>query len=212
MQAEPRRHGHVLDRHHQRLALDEGERDVQVAGQPVLVGAVQVAPRRARDMSLLRRRSRSARMRSASSRHSSCAMLGTPCRSRRCPARSACPSACRARGRRRPSAPTRRTRGLLRRTYSAPTPLGPYILCAVMLARSTFIVSTSNGDLADALHRVGVEAARRVSRVILPISAIGWTRADLVVGEHDADQDRLVGDRRASRRRDRRGRPWPTAR
>ena len=33
----------------------------------------------------------------------------------------------------------------MRRTYSAPTPFGPYILCAESEARSTFVASTSNG-------------------------------------------------------------------
>ena len=39
-----------------------------------------------------------------------------------------------------------RTRGL-RRTYSAPTPLGPYILCPLMDMRSTPHASTSTGIL-----------------------------------------------------------------
>ena len=44
-----RRHRHVLDRHHQRLALDVGEGDVEVPGEPVLEAAVhgeEVEPRR----------------------------------------------------------------------------------------------------------------------------------------------------------------------
>ena len=67
-----------------------------------------------------------------------------------------------------------RTRGFWRRTYSAPTPLGPYILCAVMLARSTFMASTSKSTLAMP-WTASVWNSTPFSRVILPISASGCT-------------------------------------
>ena len=51
------------------------------------------------------------------------------------------------------------TRGLRRRTYSAPTPFGPYSLCAVSDARSTPTRHVER-HLADRLHRVACEAAR----------------------------------------------------
>ena len=52
---------------------------------------------------------------------------------------------------------TSSTRGLRRRTYSAPTPFGPYILCALIDTRSTFSSLHVERNLADRLHRVGVE-------------------------------------------------------
>ena len=92
-----------------------------------------------------------------------------------------------------------RTRGL-RRTYSAPTPFGPYILCADSDARSTFAALTSNGTLPDALNGVDVE-----DRALLlhdgPDLVDRVDRADLVVGEHDRHDRRLVGHRRPHRLR-----------
>ena len=92
-----------------------------------------------------------------------------------------------------------RTRGL-RRTYSAPTPFGPYILCADSDTRSARTALTSNGTLPDALHGVDVEerAALLDDRADL-VERVD--DADLVVGEHDRHDHRLVGHRRATRLR-----------
>ena len=65
VQAEPPSHRHVLDRHHQGLALDVGEGHVQVAGQPVLERAVEDTMSSSA-MSFARSRSRSASMRADS--------------------------------------------------------------------------------------------------------------------------------------------------
>ena len=64
------------------------------------------------------------------------------------------------------------TRGL-RRTYSAPTPLGPYSLCPEMLIRSMFISSTSSGILPAACAASVWKKILR-ARQNAPISAIGW--------------------------------------
>ena len=63
----------------------------------------------------------------------------------------------------------------MRRTYSAPTPFGPYILCADSDARSTLAFVDVERHLADALHRVDVEQRRPSPCTTLPISSIGLT-------------------------------------
>ena len=91
-------------------------------------------------------------------------------------------------------AASRRTRGL-RRTYSAPTPLGPYILCADIAHQVDARALTSKGILPSALHRVAVEEH---ARSLAHRADLGdrLDHADLVVGGHDRDEDRLVGDGR----------------
>ncbi len=65
-----------------------------------------------------------------------------------------------------------RTRGL-RRTYSAPMPLGPYILCAVMVSRSTLSFARSMSTLPAACT-ASQWKMMPLARQISPISAIGW--------------------------------------
>ena len=64
------------------------------------------------------------------------------------------------------------TRGFLR-TYSAPMPLGPYILCAVIVSRSTFSVARSIGSLPAACT-ASQWNTMFFARHSSPISAIGW--------------------------------------
>ena len=64
------------------------------------------------------------------------------------------------------------TRGLLRRTYSAPTPFGPYILCALIDIRSMLSLITFTGTLPTACVASVWNSTPR-SFAILPISAIG---------------------------------------
>ena len=87
---------------------------------------------------------------------------------------------------------SRRTRGSRRRTYRAPTPLGPYILCADRLSRSMPIASTSSGTLPAACT---ASVWNRTPRSLhsRPIARDRLQRADLVVGRHDADQNGLLG-------------------
>ncbi len=66
-----------------------------------------------------------------------------------------------------------RTRGLRRRTYSAPTPFGPYILCALIEAMSTLSSLTLNGTFPTACT-ASVWNSTPFSFAIAPISAIGW--------------------------------------
>ena len=66
----------------------------------------------------------------------------------------------------------RRTRGLFERTYSAPMPFGPYILCADMDSRSMCIASTSTGSFPTPCV-ASVWKRTPFSRAILPISPIG---------------------------------------
>ena len=77
----------------------------------------------------------------------------------------------------------RRTRGLRRRTYSAPTPFGPCILCAVSDIRSIGSVLHVNRHLADALGRIGMKqnAALPAER---PDLGDGLKRPDLIVAHH----------------------------
>ncbi len=56
---------------------------------------------------------------------------------------------------------------------SAPTPLGPYSLCALMDMRSTFISSTLTGTLPTACAASVWKNTLR-ARHIAPISSIGW--------------------------------------
>ena len=92
-----------------------------------------------------------------------------------------------------------RTRGL-RRTYSAPTPFGPVHLVRRQRRQVDARRVDVERDLADALDRVDVEERALLldDRADLLDRVDG---ADLVVGEHDRDQDRLVGHRRSHRRR-----------
>ena len=138
-------------------------------------------------------------------RHLARAQLRRARQTRRCPARSACPTASRARGRRRRSPRRSRRVRASRRTYSAPTPFGPYSLCAVNDARSTSSASTSNGTLPDRLRRIGVEPrALRVRQRRRFLERL--QHADLVVRRHHADERRPLGDRALAARRDRPGR------
>src|SRR5450432_2908508 len=66
-----------------------------------------------------------------------------------------------------------RTRGL-RRTYSAPTPLGPYILCADSDTRSARDALTSNGILPTPCTASMWKSAPR-SLTTAPISSTGFT-------------------------------------
>ena len=72
-------------------------------------------------------------------------------------------------------------------------PFGPYILWADRLSRSTCQVVHIDGDLADRLRRVGVQAARRA-----PCRA-GRSRPSVAAcrsrcsRSHDADEDGLLG-------------------
>ena len=88
-----------------------------------------------------------------------------------------------------------RTRGL-RRTHSAPTPFGPYILCAVTDARSTFAVSTSNGILpTPCTASVWNSVFGFLALIAAPIASIGWTTPISLFASMIADDDRLVGHR-----------------
>ncbi len=64
------------------------------------------------------------------------------------------------------------TRGFRRRTYRAPTPFGPYILCALIEARSTFSSFTLNGTFPTA-WTASVWNSTPFAFAIAPISAIG---------------------------------------
>ena len=107
------------------------------------------------------------------------------------------------------SVPARRLRSCLppvivdsrrvpRRIHSAPTPFGPYSLCPERLSRSTSSAVDVDGHLADGLHRIGVhdDAAGVRQR---GAGGDGLQRADLVVGVHQAEQRRVVGEGRGDR-------------
>ena len=83
-----------------------------------------------------------------------------------------------------------------RRTYSAPTPFGPYILCALIDARSTLSSLTLNGTLPTACT-ASVWNRTPFSFAIAPISAIGWMTPISLLAAMMRDEDRLVGDRGA---------------
>ena len=83
------------------------------------------------------------------------------------------------------------TRGFLRRTYSAPTPFGPYILCAGDRHEVDVLLDHVDGDFADGLGRVGVEDYAALVTELADFGD-GLDDADFVVGEHDRDQDGLV--------------------
>ena len=90
-----------------------------------------------------------------------------------------------------------RTRGL-RRTYSAPTPLGPYILCADSDARSTLAALTSNGTLPTPCTASMWNRAP-FSFTTAPISSIGFTVPISLLASMIDTTDRLVGHRRPHR-------------
>ena len=185
VQAEPLRHGHVLDAHHQPLALDVGEADVQRCPGSRSVGWPLRYDSGSWSMMPLRSRSRSAegllalvghlaagRARTALPKPT---ISGTGSVPERMPRSWPPPSIC----------GSSRTRGSFLRTYSAPMPFGPYILWAVRLSRSMPIVLDVDRHLADRLHRVGVEQ----DALLLAQLADGLDRlerADLVVRGHDA--------------------------
>ncbi len=69
---------------------------------------------------------------------------------------------------------SRRTRGL-RRTHSAPMPLGPYILCADIETRSTLASSTENGILPTPWTASQWNTTSgSLALMAAPISPIGW--------------------------------------
>ena len=187
------RHRDVVDAHQQRFAFDVGEADVQVVRQPVLHRAVDVdlveLGSSSRPCSLSRRNAR----RFDSSGISALADARRPRPSPRCPARSACRNACRARARRRPSARSAARAGLRRDVQRA------HALRAVHLVRADrhqvdVVLDARSPEPCRPPARRRCGTARRVSLAILPISAHRLEHADFVVGVHDADQDRLVGD------------------
>jgi hypothetical protein len=61
--------------------------------------------------------------------------------------------------------------------------LGPYILCAVMLAKSTFMASTSKSIFPHALHCVGVKQNALLARDLSDLSDT-IDGADFVVCKH----------------------------
>src|ERR1035437_5653322 len=65
------------------------------------------------------------------------------------------------------------TRGFCLRTYSAPTPLGPYILCALTDIRSMWPASTLTGNLPNA-WTASQWNSTFFSRQIAPIWRTGW--------------------------------------
>ena len=204
--AEPRRYRDVVERHDQRLAVDAGEGDIEVARQTPIEIAVDLhafvvasgAPTDGFAMP------RCARFRLPCSRAGSAPPR--PCR--RSDASPAFRSACRVRDRRHGSAATIRTCGA-RRTYNTPMPFGPYILCADNDIRSTFISARSIGilpALCAASTWNNTPAARHTSPIaamslITPISLFtcisdtssvsGAQRGGNLLGLDDAGRARL---------------------
>jgi hypothetical protein len=178
------RHRQALDAHDQRLALDEVEADVQVV-RHAPAGAIAVDEHlldvlQAVQQALLQR----ARVRCpAPSLPWRC---GRPRPCRRSGAWAACPSACRARGRRRASAlPGARAACGARTARRCPWARRSCASQAHEVDRQRLDVDL---DLAGGLRRVDVEddpalAAHRADRGDV------LDDADLVVDEHDADQD-----------------------
>ena len=92
------------------------------------------------------------------------------------------------------------TKGVPRRRKRTPVPLGPPNLWPERLRRSTPRASTSRGSApaawtASVWKGMRLRRSRARSPTRCAISAIGLDRADLVVGEHDGDEDGAVGDR-----------------
>ena len=182
------RHRHVLDRHDQRFAFDVVEADVQVVRHALFHVAVDIHLFDFRQTVAADGRA-ACRMRSFSRRHFFARRCGRlrPCR------RSGASASVPERMPRSWPPPcicaSIRTRGL-RRTYSAPMPFGPYVLCAENDIRSTFSFLQVDRDLAGRLRRVDVEndalfAADLADRLDV------LDHADLVVHQHDRDQDRV---------------------
>ena len=85
-----------------------------------------------------------------------------------------------------------------RRSSSAPTPVGPPILCPVRVSASAPLAREVDGELADRLDRVGVQRDAAGVRDLGQF-ADRVDRADLVVGPHHRDQGdvvRVLGDGR----------------
>ena len=81
------------------------------------------------------------------------------------------------------------TLGFFRRTYNAPTPFGPYILCALNAIRSMPSLFTSTGILPTACV-ASVKTSTPCFLAIALISLIGMNGTDLVIGIHDRNQNR----------------------
>ena len=95
-----------------------------------------------------------------------------------------------------------------RRTKSAPTPCGPPSLWAERLTRSACQASTSIGACA-ANWTASTWKRRRMPAHDLPDLGDRLDRADLVVGGHDADERRALGERSGHGDAGRRGRIGP---
>src|SRR5580692_10002379 len=141
----------IVDAHQKRFAFHVGEADVQVAGKAMLHGAV--------DISFVETVQEA--MAQALPKPTMPATLSVPERMPRSwPPPSMMAEIC--------------TRGFLRRTYKAPTPLGPYILWAEIDITSMFCLFTSIGILPMACVASVWKIIPR-SRQSLPISAMGCT-------------------------------------
>ena len=89
---------------------------------------------------------------------------------------------------------------------SAPTPLGPPILCADSVSRSAPSRSDIERDFAERLDRIDMQQAARLMDDLGRFSD-RLDRAGLVVGQHDRDQRRRAAvEQRAQMHRDRRRR------
>ena len=90
------------------------------------------------------------------------------------------------------------SRRRLRRTYSAPMPLGPYSLCAERLSRSTPELPR-RAEFAGALGGVGVQDDAALTAEGRAIPAMGLEDADLVVGGRRTEDQRPGPDERRGR-------------
>ena len=193
MHAEPA-DGDVLDRHHQPLALDEGERDVEVAGQAVLERAVDVDLVERGHDALVRSRSRRARSRAASA-FPSCAQIS---------ARLA--EAHDARHVQRARAHAALVPAAVHLRDEAHARLAPADVQRADPLRAVHLVRGERGEVDVHLLRrrtstlpipctASVWSRTPRSRVILPISSSGWTVPISLFASITRDEDGLVGDR-----------------